>query len=255
MLNLLFNRSLNAFTGCAHDLFPGSTILRSTSVSGNTDMGQSMLGTYSPGNGLVIQYTHYSTLWVGHTSPSDFTQYASPSHSIRITPFLVLIPIPAKAYYYDIPTVLITNTDLSGSQDLCMFPIILCLVVPPIKLTSGIITTGTGSSASILSFVNIITVWWSDISFTIAERDAKANYVMNYPCHCPSTILWLCCIVTACHTPTKSFLSGDILRIGTEIIQLTICVPHEVHYHLIQRIVSIHCNLTVMLILIPTSTF
>ena len=77
-------------------------------------MIQSMLGTSSPDDGLVSQSTHWSTLWVFHTSPRDFTQDASPSHSMWITKFMVFIPISSKASSTDIPTVDITANDLYG---------------------------------------------------------------------------------------------------------------------------------------------
>ena len=58
-----------------------------------------------------------------------------------------------------------------------MLPIIPCLVGTPIKLTGGIITTGTGLSAPIFSFMNKNTGWWSAPSFTMSECAAKDTSV------------------------------------------------------------------------------
>ena len=79
--------------------------------------------------------------------------------------------------------------------------------------------------------------------------------LMNYPRHFSSMIMWLCCIVTACHTPKSPLLVGAILKIGTEIVRLATCVPHEVHWPLIQIISAAHCNMTVLWILIPSNNF
>ena len=79
--------------------------------------------------------------------------------------------------------------------------------------------------------------------------------LMNYPHHCPSVILWLCCNATAYCNPTLSSLSVDILLIGIITIWLVTCVPREVHYPMIQRIFGLQYNLTVPWILIPTRTF
>ena len=48
---------------------------------------------------------------------------------------------------------------------------------PHINLTGGIFTTGTGSSASILSFVNRTNGRWYTPSFNITKCAAKATYV------------------------------------------------------------------------------
>ena len=58
-----------------------------------------------------------------------------------------------------------------------MIPVLPSLVAPPINLTGGRVTTGTGLSKSILSFVNRTTGWWSSISFTITECVEKDNSV------------------------------------------------------------------------------
>ena len=142
-------------------------------VPGNTEISQSMLVTSSPDDGLVIQSTHWSTLWVGHTYPSEFTQDDSPSLSIWITAFLVFIPIQVKASSTGIPIVVITDFDISGSQDTCILTVLPCIVGPPIKLTGGRIITGTGLYGPILSFLNNATDWWSAHFFTMSECAAK----------------------------------------------------------------------------------
>ena len=92
---------------------------------------------------------------------------------MKITTFLVFIPISPKASSTDIPNVLITDIDIYGSQDPCLLPVITCLVGAPINLTGGRIITRTGLSAPILYFVNRTTGWWSAIYFTIADCAAK----------------------------------------------------------------------------------
>ena len=78
--------------------------------------------------------------------------------------------------------------------------------------------------------------------------------LMHSPHHCSSKILWICCIMTAYHTPASSLLICAILQIGTAIIRMPAYVPYEVHYPLIQRNFIVHCNMTIPWILIPTST-
>ena len=146
-------------------------------VMGNTTMSHSMLGTSSPDDGLVSQYTYWSTLWVGHNSPSYFTQDDSTSHSIWITTFLVFIPISTKASSTGIPTGVITYTDIYGYQDTCMLHFLTWLVGTPINLTGGIITSVIGLSAPISSLVNRNTGWCSFLSFTISECAAKDAFV------------------------------------------------------------------------------
>ena len=58
-----------------------------------------------------------------------------------------------------------------------MLPVLPFLVGPPINITGGIITIGTGLSAPILYFVNRTTGWWSALYFTIYECAAKENSV------------------------------------------------------------------------------
>ena len=142
-------------------------------VPSNTATSNLMLGVSSTDDGLVNQYTHSSTLWVGHNSPSNFTQNASPSHSIWITTFMALLPISAKASSTVTPTVVITSTYISGYQYPCMLPVITCLVGLPINLTGGVFTTGTGLCTYILYFVDRTTGRWSAISLTIIEFDTN----------------------------------------------------------------------------------
>ena len=128
-------------------------------------------------DGLVRQSTYWFTLWVVHTSTNNFTQDASLSHSIWMTTFLVFIPISSKYSSNGTPTMVIKDTDLYASQDPCMLPVLSWLVGPPINLTGGIFTTGTGLSAFIWSFVNRTTGWWSAPSFTIAYFSANETSV------------------------------------------------------------------------------
>ena len=180
-------------------------------VLGNTAMSQSMLVTYSPNDELVIQSTHWSTLLIGHTHPSNFIQDASPSHSIWITTFLVFIPISAKSSSAGITTVMITATYISGSQDPCMLTFLPCLVGPHINLTGGRITTGTGLSAHILFF------WIEPLAggplFLLPFLGVipRTLLLMHHPNHFPSTIICICCITTWYCTTTSSLLDSTIL--------------------------------------------
>ena len=78
-------------------------------------MGQLMLGTASPDGGLVRKYIHWSTLWICDTYLSELTQDTFPSHSIWITTFLEFIPIPDKTSSTVTTTVVIADTNISGS--------------------------------------------------------------------------------------------------------------------------------------------
>ena len=62
--------------------------------------------------------------------------------------------ISAKASSTGTPTVVITDTNISGSQDPFMLPVINFFVVPPINPTGRIFTTGMGLSEFIILFVN-----------------------------------------------------------------------------------------------------
>ena len=130
---------------------------------------------------------------------------------------MFFIPISTKASYTGIPNMVITYTDLSGSQDFCMLPVLPCLLGPPIKLTGLRITTGTGLSAHILSFVNRTTGWWSALFLPFISVLPRTLLSIHSPRRFTSTIMWLCCIATAYHTPASSLMAGAILRIGTEI--------------------------------------
>ena len=66
--------------------------------------------------------------------------------------------------------------------------------------------------------------------------------LMHYPHHFPSTFLVLCCIAIEYHTPTSSFLGGDILLIGTAKFSIITGVLRGVHWPLIQRFFAVHCN-------------
>ena len=56
------------------------------------------------------------------------------------------------------PTVVITATNMYGSQDPCMLPVISCFIGVSIDLTGGIFATVIGLYAFILSFVKMTTV-------------------------------------------------------------------------------------------------
>ena len=116
---------------------------------------------------------------------------------------------------------------------------------PPIKLIGERITTGTGLSAPILSFVNKTTGYWSANSFTMAECAAKNTSVdaLSTSLYLHNSVAFF--IATECHTPKSSVVDGEILQFSTAIIWLATCAPREVHYLLIQRIFEVHCNMTV----------
>ena len=196
MLQLFFNRSINSFTGCAHDLMSGSVLLSFFLVPGNTAIIQSMLGTSSPDNELVSQYNHWYTLCVGHTSLRNLTQNTLPAHSIRITKFMVLIQISYKASSTSILTLATTEIDLPGSQDPCILTVLPWLLRTPINLTGGKITTGTGLYLKIFYFMNRTTGWWSALSFTISECAAKDTSVDTFSMSLYPTIMWIFFIAT-----------------------------------------------------------
>ena len=127
------------------------------------------------------------------------------------------------------PTAVTNATDISGSHAFLMFPVLTYLEWPLINLTGGGFTTRTGLSESMFYFVNITTGWWSASSFTIDGCAAKETSVDAFSTSFFSTIMWLSCIVTECHTPTSSLMFGAILRIGTATIRLANCVPREVY--------------------------
>ena len=176
-LHLLPKISFSEFTGCPHDLMSGSLLPHFFFALRNTATGQSMLGTSSTDGGLVSQYTHWYKIWVGHTSPRNLTQYTLTPHSISITTFSEFIPILTKASSSGTTTMVITATDISGSQYHFIPTVINWLVVPHINLTGGIFTTGTGLSTYIFYFVHRTTGRWYYASFTNSECDAKDTYV------------------------------------------------------------------------------
>ena len=49
-----------------------------------------------------------------------------------------------------------------------------------------------------------------------------------------SNNFWPCCILTQCHTPTSFLLADSILLIFIAIIWIITCLPHGVHWTLIQ---------------------
>ena len=61
-----------------------------------------------------------------------------------------------------------------------MLPVLSCFVGTPINLTGGIFITGTGLSASILSFVNRTTGQWSATYFSNDKCAAKDTSVDSF---------------------------------------------------------------------------
>ena len=191
-----------------------------------------MLFTSSPDYGLVIQSTHWSTIWVDHTFPSDLTYYMSSSNSIWITTFLTFILILSKSSCTGTLTVEITDTNIYGSQAPCMLPVLACLVGAPIKFTVGRFSTRKGLSASILYF-------WIEpltrvplgplIILPFLGVMLLILILIHYPHHCTSIIMCMCCIATAYHTITSSLLAISILWIGTTNFWLSTRLPRDVH--------------------------
>ena len=73
-LNFIPNSYFRAFPVCFHELIYESEYLLLLLVSGNNEISQYMLGASSPDHVLVIQYTHFSTLWVGLISSMKLKQ-------------------------------------------------------------------------------------------------------------------------------------------------------------------------------------
>ena len=119
-----------------------------------------MVGTLSYGVVLSSHSIHWSTLWVCHPSSSGFIQASSQSHSKLITAILAFITMSDNNSSTGTPTAVTTATDLSGSQDPQMLPVILWFVGPHVKFNDGRFTNKIGFSASKLSFVNGANVWW-----------------------------------------------------------------------------------------------
>ena len=108
-----------------------------------------------------------------------------------MTTFLVFIPKSEKASPTGIHTVVITDTDISGSQDPCMLPVIPCLVGTPINLTGGRITTVTGLYSSIFYFMNRTTGWWSALFLPFLNVLPRILLLVYSPRHCSPTIMWI----------------------------------------------------------------
>ena len=230
-MHLFFRRSFSSPTGCYHDLILGSDLQSSFLTPGNTAIRQSMLGTSSSGAGLMIHFTHWSTLWVLYPSSSDSIHYSSPSHSKWITALLEFITMSNNTSSTGIPTAVITATNIYVYHAPCMFPIITCFVGPPMKLTGGRFTTGTGLSAYMFSFVNITTDRWSASSFTIYECDSKKTSVDTLS---TSLLLHNSVALLYCGSMSHShiILAGichTVLLIFTATVRSATCVPHELH--------------------------
>ena len=110
-----------------------------------------------------------------------------------------------------------------------MITALTCLGGSPINLTGGLFSSGKGLSKSILTFVNITIGGWSAPSFTNSYFAPKDTSGDAFPNHLPPTILWLCFVTTAYHTPVSSLMDGYILIIGNVTIWISTCVPLGVH--------------------------
>ena len=186
-----------------------------------------MMGTSSPDDLIVIQSNHWYTLWYVHTSHSDFTQYALTSHYIWITTFLPFIPISEKSSSTDTPTVVITDTNISGSHSLWMLPVTTYLLVPHKKFNYIIFPTG-------IVFMHPWSPLWTSplacgtlIFLPALNILIRTLILMHFPHNFISKIIRPFCIVTSCHNPKSSFLAGYILQIGAAIVQLSTFVTHE----------------------------
>ena len=98
MLHLLSIIYVMAFNGFPHDLMSGLDLTLSFLVPGNIEIIQSIFDIPSSRAGLVIQSTHWPTLYVCHTSPSQLIQASSYLQSKWTTSFLELI----KIYWQDL---------------------------------------------------------------------------------------------------------------------------------------------------------
>ena len=114
-LHLLFYRYFWKPTGCYHYLILGSGLLSSLSLLGNTTTIQSMLCTSSSGAILVNQSSHRSTLWVWCIAPNDLIPASSQSYYKWTTSTRVFIPMFDKSSSTVTPTVVTTDTNISGS--------------------------------------------------------------------------------------------------------------------------------------------
>ena len=159
-LYLFPNRSFRDFISCPHDLILCSDFPQPFLISVNITINQKKSsGTSSSGPCLVIHSTHWSTLWVGHTSSSDLIQAASQPYFKWTTEFLVSLSISVKDYSIGTPNSVATATNISEYQDSFMLPISIWFLGSPTKIYGGIFPTAIGFYASIIFCVNKFD-WW-----------------------------------------------------------------------------------------------
>ena len=215
-----------------------------------------MLGTSPPDDGLVIQSTQWSMIWVGNKYTSDLTQDNSPSHSIWITTFLAFIKISAKSSSNGTPTVEIKVTDIYGSQAPFMLPILPWIVEPPINLIGGIFNIETGLYTSILYFANRTTESWSAPSLKFFWVCLQGQFywwifhIIVLPQLCGFLVLRQNTTLLHHH-----WWPVPYQKLVLQKNRFATCVPHEVHYLLIQRIFAVHCNMKIPRAMPPTNTF
>ena len=119
-----------------------------------------MLGVYSFGSDLVSHPSNCSTILVVRTSPSDFNEDASYSHSKWTTTFLEFTPISSSVSPTGTINCVTNTTDIYGYQATFTNPVLKWFVGPPKNINGWRFTTGTGFSISILYVVNINNVGW-----------------------------------------------------------------------------------------------
>ena len=218
-------------------------------------LSNSMLGTSSYGSGLVSHPTQWSTLWVYHPYSSDFSQSYSQSYYKLITAILASIPMSANSSSTGKPMAITTATDLYIYHTPWMLPVIPSFKGPPINLTGEIFSTGIGLSASMLSFVNSTTESWYNPSFTIYACVAKETSVDAF-----STSIFLHDYVALFYRDSMShyhiILSGrcHITNWHCNISSFHLCTTWGTLSSDSKKNL-VHCNMTVLWILIPTSTF
>ena len=81
------------------------------------------MGNSFPDNGIVRHSIKWSTLWYGHTYPCFIIQYASQSHYIWTTNFLMFIPIYSKLSSTGTPTYVAAVNDISEFKSPWIFPV------------------------------------------------------------------------------------------------------------------------------------
>ena len=138
-------------------------------VPGNNSVIHLMLETYSPNDIILIQSTHYSTLWVVYKSPNGLTHDSLKSHSLWITTFLASIPIIDKSSLTVTTTLVTTTAGLYVSHAPCVLSVLHLFVGQPTNLNCGLFSTGINVFASILYLVNSSNDGLSFPYFTIAE--------------------------------------------------------------------------------------